>query len=119
EAELLGFQPRGRQDHPEQRGWERYPCAAGAVYQLVRSAQPSGRQPATVLNVSGGGVALQVNEALNVGDLLSVELRRDDRAVLTALARVVRTTVLPGGERLVGCNFIDELPEEQITSLLA
>jgi hypothetical protein len=86
---------------------------------VVRSAEPGDRQPAAVMNVSGGGVALQVNEALNVGDLLSVELRRDDRAVVTALASVVRTTLLPSGERLIGCNFIDELPEDQVTSLLA
>lgn len=38
--------------------------------------------------------------------------------VLTALASLVRSAVEPNGERLVECNFIHELPEDQIAQLL-
>ena len=67
------------------------------------------------------GVALEVaDEALSVGDLLSVELSRQGQqeVVLTALASVVRTTQGRNGLRLAGCNFISELPEEQMAELL-
>jgi hypothetical protein len=110
---------RGARVPPEQRGRPRFRCQAQAVYQVVRSPEPTAGAPATVLNVSGGGVALAVAEPLAVGDLLSVELLRDGRAVLTALASVVRTTVEGDGGRVVGCNFIRELPEEQVAQLFA
>lgn len=102
----------------DQRSWMRFRCEAEASYQLVGPATPAASQPAGVVNISGGGVGLLVAEALQVGELLSVELRRDGRAILTALASIVRTTERPGGERLVGCNFIHELPEDQLRRLL-
>ena len=101
----------------EKRGQPRFDCAAQVTYQVVNSPRPAAA--ATVLNISGGGVALRVREPLAVGDLLSVELRREGVAPLTALASVVRTAVEADGERVVGCNFIHELPEEQIARLLA
>jgi len=52
-----------------------------------------------------------------VGELLSLELRRDGEA-LTTLASVVRTTTAPDGTRVVGCNFIRELTDEQVLALL-
>ena len=74
---------------------------------------------ATVLNISGVGVALQVAQPLHVGDLLSLELRRGDgQVVLTTLASVVRVTAPQSGERTVGCNFINELNDDQMSSLL-
>jgi hypothetical protein len=118
DADLDRFAPRGDAAPPEQRGWVRFETKAQAGYQVVGPSGPSPWATAAVLNISGGGVALQVTEPLAVGELLSVELRRDGLAVVTALASVVRTAVEPTGERLVGCNFIHELPEEQVAELL-
>lgn len=101
----------------EQRGWPRHPTAATACFRLV-GEDDGGDHPATVLNVSGGGVALLVTDLLRVGDLLSIVLRREDRPPLTSLASVVRTTVEPCGNRLVGCNFIHELSEATLAALL-
>ncbi len=103
----------------EQRQWLRFPCKAEAVYQVVRSREEGGATAASVVNISGGGIALQVIDPVQVGELLSVELRRDGEAVVTALASVVRTTVERNGRRVVGCNFIDELPESRLERLLA
>ncbi len=102
----------------DQRGWVRFTCQARANYQVVRSPEPSGSRPADVLNISAGGIALEVSEELHVGDLLSLELSRQDEVVLTTLASVVRTAAVPDGGRLVGCNFIRELAEEQVRTLL-
>jgi hypothetical protein len=102
---------------PDQRGWVRYECQAVAAYQVVR-APDRAEAAATVLNVSASGIALQVEEALRVGELLTLELRRDGAVVLATLASVVRTATAPDGARVVGCNFIRELSDEQVLTLL-
>ncbi|MFO0844974.1 MAG: PilZ domain-containing protein [Gemmataceae bacterium] len=100
----------------DQRGWERFDCRARVAYQVV--GVPARWAGAEVVNISCGGVALQVAEPLAVGDVLSVELRREGVPAVTALASVVRTAVERAGARLVGCTFIHELPEEQLAKLL-
>lgn len=102
---------------PDQRGWVRYPCHAEAAYELVR-APGQGEPAVAVLNVSASGIALQVGAALHVGELLSLELRRDGVPLLTTLASVVRAATAPDGARVVGCNFIRELADEQVEALL-
>ena len=120
DADLRRFDDRRELGASEDlRQWERYPCKAEAVYQVVRSPDLSGTTSASVVNISGGGIALRVVDPVRVGELLSVELRREGAAILTALASVVRTTVERNGHRVVGCNFIHELPEAQLTRLLA
>jgi hypothetical protein len=108
----------GRTPAREQRGRTRYPCHAQALYQVVRTPELSERRPVVVLNVSASGIALQGDEPLRVGELLSLELSRDGTAVLTTLASVVRTDVTEEGARVAGCNFIHELAEEQVGRLL-
>jgi c-di-GMP-binding flagellar brake protein YcgR len=113
---FCGRQPQG--DSTDRRDWVRFSCQARAVYQIVRSPDLSNSADSTILNISGGGIALLVTEALTVGDLLSVDLCRNEEVVLTVLASVVRTIVERDGRRIVGCNFIHELPEEQLARLL-
>lgn len=117
EEELRSFQSATPAVDREQRSQPRYACQARATYHLVEAGEGQPALPAGVINVSGGGIALLVTELLSVGDLLSVELRRDDHT-LAALASVVRTTVGPDGSRLAGCNFIHELPAEKLAPLL-
>jgi hypothetical protein len=101
----------------ERRDWVRFPGPARASFQQV-GATPGPTRPAAVLNISAGGVALQVADPLHVGDLLSVELRRGNgQVVLTTLASVVRVTAPESGERLVGCNFIHELGDDDMQAL--
>lgn len=102
----------------DQRGWPRYSTPATATYRLVGDESVADSRLAAVLNISCGGIALRVTDLLSVGDLLSVALQRDGRAPISTLASVVRTTVEPGGNRLVGCNFIHELPEPSLAALL-
>lgn len=104
-------------DPPDQRNWVRFPSVAQASYQIVQPTPSEQWTPSRVLNISGGGIALLITEPLPVGQLLSVELRRDS-TVLVALASIIRSTVERDGSRIVGCNFIHELPEEQVARLL-
>ncbi|MFO0877276.1 MAG: PilZ domain-containing protein [Gemmataceae bacterium] len=118
EEEMRRFDGTATEPIPgEQRSWARYPCEAESNYQIVRLGDQQAWTPAKVLNISGGGLALLVSEILNVGELLSVEIRCHSHSLVT-LASIVRTTVEPSGERIVGCNFMHELLPEQVAHLL-
>jgi hypothetical protein len=119
DADFRRFGARREQPlQTDQRGWARFDCQARVAYQAVGASPSSPWTPVAVVNISAGGVALQVTEPVAVGDVLSLELSRGGVAVATALASVVRTVVERGGARLVGCTFIHELPEEQVAKLL-
>jgi hypothetical protein len=100
---------------PDLRSWVRYPCHAQVGYRVVKTESTN---PATVLNISASGIALEVNEALRVGELLELALSRDGEVLLTTLASVVRTEMAPDRAHVIGCNFIAELTEEQVATLL-
>jgi hypothetical protein len=119
EAELLQFEPgAGRVRVAEQRAAERFDCAAQATYQRVNGPASAAR-PAAVANLSLTGVALRAAEPLPPGELLGLELRGPGGCVVAGpLACVVRVTAEPGGAWLFGCNFLSELSEEQLHSLL-
>jgi hypothetical protein len=103
---------------PDQRGSVRFPCPAQAVVTVVGAAEEQPPYPAVVLNISASGIALETPVPRLVGELLSIELGRgEDRAVVTTLASVVRTTV-QHGQSMAGCNFINELTEDQVRRLM-
>lgn len=115
--DLRRFDAAGEPSPSDRRGWERFPCQARATYQLVRAPEANENHPATIVNISGGGLAIQPAQPLEVGELLSVDLFHGEEHVLTALASVVRT--YQDESRLVaGCNFIRELGEENLARLL-
>jgi PilZ domain len=116
--ELRRFDETAGEPSPsDRRGWERYPCQARATYQLVRSPESGENHPAVIVNISGGGLALQPAQSLEVGELLSIDLSHGDEYVLTALASVVRA-YRDENRLVVGCNFIRELGEENLARLL-
>ena len=97
------------------RAWVRFPCQARATFQVVRA--PAAPAAAEVLNVSASGIGLRAATDLQVGELLSVELRAGDRPALTTLACVVRVTAEPDGTQVLGCNFISELTDDDLQAL--
>jgi hypothetical protein len=102
----------------EQRAAERFAGAGRASFQLVNNADAQ-HTPATLINVSMNGAALCVSAPLSAGELVSLELRSPDGALIVQpLACVVRVTQQPDGEWLLGCNFMSELSEEQLQQLL-
>ena len=116
--DLRRFDPAiGEQSPSDRRGWERFPCQARAVYQLLRGPESDETHAATIVNISGSGLALEAEHGLEIGDLVSVDLYHGEEHVVTALASVVRT-YRDERRRVAGCNFIQELGEETLTRLL-
>jgi len=108
---------RARPQPSDPRGWSRYHCDARAVYQRVNGGD-STNHPARVVNISAGGVALQVDEPVAVGELLSTELHDSaERPIVTILACVVRVQSAAEGQ-ILGCQFIRELAENDLRALL-
>ena len=118
DADLAAFGAvRQRPDLSDGRNWSRFPCHVKANYQVVLDADGPCHE-AKVLNISAGGVALVVDYDIRAGALLSVELfAPDGQAVVTILACVVHVVVEPNRERVLGCNFIQELSEADLQSL--
>jgi c-di-GMP-binding flagellar brake protein YcgR len=119
ESDLEAFGARkARSDPGDGRHWARYPCQVRALCQLaVEPEQPA--WPAQVLNISANGMALQAGCELPTGTLLSADLTSGNGpGALTILACVVHVTVQPDGKRVTGCNFIRELSESDLKTLL-
>jgi len=118
DAELAAFgATRSKSALPDSRNWSRFPCEVKAIYQIVPETDDV-RREAKVLNISAGGVALAVEEDIRAGTLLSAELQAPDgRTVVTILACVVHVTVQSEHERILGCNFIQELGDDKLEAL--
>lgn len=108
---------RTRPATADPRGWERFACDVKAFVQRVNGTDPAYR-PARVLNIAVGGMALQVEEPVAVGELLSADLHDgENRPIVTLLACVVHSEAGSQGHRL-GCNFIRELTDQEIRALV-
>jgi hypothetical protein len=100
----------------EKRAHARHPCQAQVTFEVVGA---TGQDSASVSNISAMGIGLVVSRPLAVGSLLSLELKRaDGQRVLTMLASIVRAQPTPEGNWTLGCNFIGELSEATLRSLV-
>jgi hypothetical protein len=108
---------RARPNPPDARGWSRFSCDSKALYQRIGSGDSIARS-ARVLNIAAAGMALRVDEDISIGELLSAELHdASDRVVVTILACVVHVQTTEEG-RVLGCNFIRELSDQDLQALL-
>lgn len=103
-------------DHDLRRR-ERFFCDIHADYQIVTSSEARTYQ-AKVLNISTNGIGLLVEQHIDVGTLLSVDLSVNDDQPKTILSCVVHATERDNGETALGCNFITEMSESDLQSLL-
>lgn len=102
----------------DQRTWVRFPCQARATYQSVKAPEAP-PVPAEVLNISAGGVALLVTNAIELGTLLNLELRDETGQFrLRLLGCVVRLSGQGGMDWVLGCNLIRELSHRELKALL-
>src|ERR1700736_1262974 len=95
----------------ERRVWERFPCGLQTACQpaLARDNQDL-FWPATVRDVSAGGVALLVQRRFEPGMGLVIELPAAGPSLGdTLLAKVVHVQRLPEGDWLVACAFLSPL----------
>jgi hypothetical protein len=103
---------------PDNRNLVRFVCNVQASCQGVEDADKT-TWPAQVVNISANGIGLLVERAVETGTLLSLDLRSPStQSARTILACVVHVTTRPGSERLLGCNFIRELSEDDLKALL-
>jgi c-di-GMP-binding flagellar brake protein YcgR len=98
----------------DRRIWVRRPCDLEAFYQSMND-DFGGRQAARVRNISRGGMSVVVKQRFTPGDQLSVELPGDDdRPAYNVLACIVHAVEQPSGEWTLGCNFAQELSDEDL-----
>jgi PilZ domain len=120
DADLVEFGLQ-RQKSPgpgDGRSWVRFVCNVQAVCDTVPA---NGRAPESVqvLNLSPSGVGLAVPRPIETGSMLSLELKSaSGRHACTMLACVVHASGRDAGPWTVGCNFIRELTEQEMESLL-
>lgn len=99
------------------RRWVRFPCETRAFYQVI-GANPPCQGMAQVLNISPGGVGLRLDQPLEIGKLLGLEIHGPaGQRPLPVLACVVYATSHAEGEWAAGCSFIGELAETDLQGL--
>jgi hypothetical protein len=74
--------------------------------------------PATIRDISNGGLSLTLARRFERGSGLAIELPGGDCTTSTVLARVVQVTPYPEGGWLLSCLFISQLSDEEIRSVL-
>jgi head-tail adaptor len=119
EDDLGAFGAQKVQARPgDQRVWVRFACEVRASCRKFGDAEEEA-QPVRVLNISASGIGLVVPPPLDAGTLLHVDLF--DKAggkVCSILACIVHTTQRADGDYTVGCNFIRQLSDDELESLL-
>lgn len=103
----------------DKRQWERFSCKAHAFILPVRGERTAQVKAAVVRDISAGGIAVEADAEVQVGDLVQIDLVRDDETLFSTLASVVRLEKgqIPG-RWFIGANFIGELPEDRLARIM-
>lgn len=101
----------------ERRAWVRYPANLESGCQPVAmptAPQPEWRWPATVKDISAGGIALVLERRFECGAALHVELQgAAEDGVHSLTAHVVHIQML-GNRWLLGCEWTAPLADEEL-----
>jgi len=109
--------PRDKASTKDQRIARRYECPVHATYEVSEKEGKSER-PVEVQNISLRGIGLVMREPIQTGSLLNLSLRGPhSKNVHRILACVVHVSHQPGQEWMVGCNFINELSDNDMQAL--
>lgn len=101
----------------DNRSYKRYPAKAQVLYKNMRSSSEP-VYPGVVLNASPTGIGLRVKEALLPGSLLDLTVQGErGQKLFEILACVVYRHLDKDNQYTVGCNFIRELSDEELSSL--
>ena len=103
---------------PDCRRWTRFACNVETVCYTAETA-PGERRSGRILNISAGGVGLVLRCQFSEGTLLHFELPPEmNLANPQILVRVVRVVPHGDGNWLLGCEFADQLTEDDLQALL-
>jgi c-di-GMP-binding flagellar brake protein YcgR len=109
---------KAKPGEPDQRGYSRFESNF-KVYYTETNAEGAARLEARVANISASGIALVVDREVPNGTMLGLDLYTAGGDLVTSiLACVVHINVLPESDRVLGCNFIRELSEKELNTLL-
>ena len=112
--------PAAGTPRPNCRVYERHSCDLAPPCQppTVWGAQEF-KWPATVRDVSLGGVRLHLRRRFEAGAGLAIELPgQDDGPPATVLARVVHVHGQEDGSWVLGCSFVSRLSDDELNALL-
>lgn len=116
DLEAFGADPRA--NGADQRARPRILCEIEASYQLVGEEKEE-NWTARVHNISTTGVGLVVHQPVVVGTLLNVELHSTGETnSKNLLCCAVHVTQQDQAEWVVGCNYITEMAEADLNSLI-
>jgi hypothetical protein len=104
----------------ECRVYSRQACNLSAACLPVSAwGRKDARWPATISDISQGGIRLIVARRFEPGAGLGIELPGTaGEEPYTVLAKVVHVQGLPDGSWALGCKFISELSEDEVQRLL-
>jgi|SRR5438445_3980733 len=107
-----------RSNGSDPRKWMRYSCNVQATYRLVRVTERK-RSPIKVVDISPCGVGLLVDRCHAIGTVLSLELPGvDGQTTFHTFACVVRVKKIRDDCWSLGCNFIREISDKELRSLV-
>lgn len=101
----------------EHRSVYRFTCEVPTTCQPP-SAWCKDPWPATIRDISNGGLSLTLQRRFEKGSGLAIELPTEDGTPTTVLARVAHVQTLEPGIWLLGCTFISELSDEEVQLVL-
>ncbi|HWY88285.1 MAG TPA: PilZ domain-containing protein, partial [Gemmataceae bacterium] len=103
---------------PDCRRWTRFPCNVETACYCCDTA-PGERRSGRILNISAGGIGLVLRCQFSEGTLLHFELPQEmNLASPKILVRVVRVTEQGDGNWFLGCEFTDQLTDDELQALL-
>lgn len=119
DADLKLFQAERVKPAPgDGRRWVRFPCNVETVCTTCLTT-PGERIAARILNISAGGLGLLLPCQFEVGTLLHVEIPASrGRVPRKLLVRVVRAIAHSNGDWFLGCEFAQQLREDEVLDLL-
>lgn len=101
----------------ERRAWVRYPCK---LETNCKSETDRLGCPATVRNISLGGMSLQVDRQFESGTLIRVQVQSAlENTPHMLCLRVIHVTSQPDGTWLLGCAFARELSDDSLRAFRA
>ncbi|MGH9715056.1 MAG: diguanylate cyclase domain-containing protein [Candidatus Acidiferrales bacterium] len=95
--------PQPSAPHPEQRKWERVSLAGTKAYAVLTDL---GQESANVIDLSYGGVALQLGKAEGLPNQFTAVLHVPILPPVRVVLRKVYSTRLESGRARVGCAFV-------------
>jgi hypothetical protein len=114
EKKVAGATPRR-----ECRVYERFPSEIATQCQpLAARSDNDINWPATLRNISAGGIGLVLQRRFEPRTGLAVELPDLDGSRVTVFVRVIHATPQANGGWLLGCSFVTPLTDERLSAIL-